>query len=236
MKFIKDYKDIKERITYLDRYRCKIKDKNGIDVLVFKNISHDFFQFDYYFNKLQESQDFFYELRFDKEVKGIFKTLFIDKKKELENIIILENNEIEEESDIYEFNVDKIYSFNDFFKVNKNGKTYYNDLRDKYKEEIKKEFNKNLGIENFLKFEKIQIELDFIINYSQKDIDNITKPFIDILYNCAGLKNDNNICKLITTKHKNLESNEESIYVKIKKMNKKDIILSLSDEYKNMKC
>lgn len=236
MKFIKEYKEIKEKITYIDHFRCNIKDRAGNEILVFRNINYDFFQFDYYFNKLQESQDFFYELRFDKEVKGIFKTGFDYKKNELENIIILENKEDYKESEIFEFNLEKIYSFNDFFQVNKSGKTYYNELRDKYKEEIRKEYKRNIGIENFLKFEKIQIELDFIINYRQKDIDNITKPFIDILYLCAGLKNDNNICKLITTKHKNLESNEEKIYIRLKKLSKSQINDSLMDYYRTLKC
>lgn len=236
MKFIKDYKDIKDKIRYINRYKCLIQDKNGKEILVFRNINQDFFQFDYDITKLQESQDFFYELRFDFEVKGIFKTSFEDKKKELTSIIIFEENEGREISDVFDFNVEKIYSFNDFFQVNKQGKTYYNDLRDKYRKEIENEYKRHKVIENFLRFERIQIELDFIINYSQKDIDNITKPFIDILYSCAGLKNDNNVCRLITTKHKNYESNDESIYVKISKFITKDYRFSLRDEFRALKC
>lgn len=236
MLLVRNYQDVKDRLSYLDKHVLEILDKNGNPYKIFRNINYDFFQYDYCFNKLKESQAYFYELRFDKEVKGIFKTLFVDKKKELENIIVLNESEKDESSEIFLFNLDKIYSYNDFF-ASSNGKTYYNSLRDKYKEEIKKEYLKNKdNIDRFLRMERIEIEIDFIINYRQKDIDNITKPFIDILYNVAGLKNDNNIYKIISSKSKNLDNNEEYILLRIKKILKKCYEKSLMDEYLTEKC
>lgn len=236
MILLREYKLIKEKIVSIDKYRSKIIGNDNNAYCIYKNITLCFFEYDMNFNQ-EKINEFFYELRFDKEIKGIYKVSFSEKLKELIDNKILIDEEKEEETKIYKFNVNKIISYNEMFTIS-NNKTFYNEKRKSYENELNKEFKRNnqdflLG--EILKSEKVEIEIDFIINYTQKDIDNITKPFIDILYKSAELKNDNNIQKIISRKTKNEDSNEEFILIKIRKITKKENI-SLLEQFNKQEC
>lgn len=148
---------------------------------------------------------------------------------------LLDNEEIKY-SKVYKFNTNKIESYNDLidFWIIKNKKIVkHNTKYDNYKKEISKLFNVNNcdgQLKDFLEYNNIKVSLEFYVNYRQKDIDNITKPFIDCLFHNVNVS-DNNI-KEINSKVLKSESKSEYILFKIETINKKSMEHSfLLNEY-----
>lgn len=121
-------------------------------------------------------------------------------------------------SNVYMLKLNKIESYNDLidFRIEKNRKfVKHNEKYDCYKKEISKLFNENNKdgkLREFLEIKNIKITLEFYVNYTQKDIDNITKPFIDCLFFNTEVS-DNNIKEVNS---KILKSSNKSEYVLMK--------------------
>lgn len=171
-----------------------------------------------------QSSCFIDETIYDKEV-GKYVTYYIDgyeqiKQAKIEKAIL---NLPRILSKSYCFKVNKIVSYNETFdEMNKKHKQSYFD----YKEEIKKLFEENDKdglLTEFLSHKNILLNVEFYVNYSQKDLDNITKPFIDFLFaNLKENKNDNKVKKLYTEIIKS-ESKEEEIWFNIIILNDEDV-------------
>ena len=131
------------------------------------------------------------------------------------------NNISVEPTKVYELNLEKIHSYNDLFElILSSGKKVvnYNEKYLKYVSEILSGLNNiddDLNIKRMLKNRFLKIEVDFIINYTQKDLDNISKPFIDTLFK-YGNTSDNKIKVLrMYNVYKNKIDNSEKILFKI---------------------
>jgi hypothetical protein len=103
-----------------------------------------------------------------------------------------------------------------------------------YRKELFKQLKENnlIKIPDQIKF--LRIDLEIFISYSQRDADNIEKPFIDRLFEYIG--RDDNCIKCITKTNaiKVDEKKEEGVYFKITGMNERDFTNSrLSVQYEN---
>jgi len=140
-------------------------------------------------------------------------------------------NEASLVSNVYMFKLNKIESYNDLidFWIEKNRKfVKHNEKYDYYKKEISKLFNvnnKNGKLTEFLEYKNIKINLEFYVNYRQKDIDNITKPFIDCLF--YNVNTDDNNIKEINSKILKSSNKEEYILLKIERIKDLDLDYSL---------
>lgn len=143
-------------------------------------------------------------------------------------------------SDVYMFKLNKIESYNDLidFRIERNRKfVKHNEKYDYYKKEISQVFNennKNGKLKEFLQIKNIKITLEFYVNYTQKDIDNITKPFIDCLF--YNVDTDDNNIKEINSKILKSSNKSEYILIKIESIKKIDIYSSsmLKEYNKNL--
>ena len=180
------------------------------------NIRSTYYEEDFYYNNETKETEIVYTSSYDKIIKAY--------KEKIENI-----TEEDIESRVYTFDVKKIHSYNDLFNlkiINNKVIIKHNDLYEDYKKELSELFDLNNSdgeLKKFLLMDNIKICIEFHINYRQKDVDNITKPFIDCLFFNVGIS-DNRITEIYNSKKiKNEENNEEFIKFKIKKMKREEL-------------
>ena len=134
------------------------------------------------------------------------------------------NNIDKEPSRVYMLKLPKIRSYNELFDlILAKGKkvVQYNDLYLEYTAQILNGLEKidSQGeIKDYLQSRFLKINIEFFVNYTQKDTDNISKPFYDAL--CKYGNTSDNKLKSITSfkSFKNNESNDEYILFTIEQI------------------
>lgn len=182
----------------------------------------------------EEVEHYDYDLKEVIKETVLSKDLIVNNKNNIVNL----NNEQIKTSKIYMFKLNKIQSYNDlidFWIVNNKKIVKHNEKYENYKSEITNLFKVNDidgKLTNILQEKNIKLTVEFYVNYSQKDIDNISKPFIDCLfYNVS--KSDNQI-KEINSKILKSENKNEYILFKIESIKKIDLEYSeMLKEYFN---
>lgn len=152
------------------------------------------------------------------------------------NKLFIENNILNNKSKIFKIELSKILTFNEQHKANytdnkKNveyTKEFYNykqeifELLHNYKNDLIKIINNKNNKNN-----KLKLYIDFQVNNSSKDLDNIFKPFIDVLFMFLGDNyNDNQIAQISTNRNKitGTKYNNETIYFYFENICEKEII------------
>lgn len=136
----------------------------------------------------------------------------------------LVNNVDTTPTQVYKIKVDKIMSYNELFDVmvGKGAKNIqYNQKYLNYNKQIYDmlaSIDKENTIKDTLNSRFLHIEVEFIVNYRQKDLDNILKPFIDALFKYGGVSDN----KIKSIKHsgiyKNEINNDEYIAFRLRRM------------------
>lgn len=145
------------------------------------------------------------------------------------------------ENKVFKIEVSRILTFNEQHKANYSEKVKrvdYTEAFNLYKNEI---FSKLIALQDDLfnsintkdcDFKKVRLNIDFHVSNTNKDLDNIFKPFIDILFmflneNCKNYS-DNQINQIKTNRNKisGTINNSESIYFYFEKITEKEMIES----------
>lgn len=129
------------------------------------------------------------------------------------------------ESFTFTFNIEKVVSYNKVFKATTRNGIFcavYTQEYFEYKNKIAKLYENIDYLNNLTKFlskPAIKLTMHFYINDKRKDLDNITKPFLDALFDKAKKinkkANDNCVFELVVRK-KIVYDEEDKIVIKVK--------------------
>ena len=148
------------------------------------------------------------------------------------------NKRINREGKIYKIKVDRILTFNEQHKANYNSDTKvktvpytqaFYDYRQNIFDLLKDDRNDLLNIVTPKqdKNTRLRLHIDFHVCNASKDLDNIFKPFIDVLFMLFGKDyDDNQIAQIKTNRNKisGTKYDGESIYFYFERISDKDII------------
>lgn len=190
------------------------------------------------YNKLNQRYDDIAEY-----LKNDRRTLSYDSYINMRNYVISQLDSIDDSwSKVYRLDVKKIRSYNELFELilSKNVKIVnHNKTYIEYTLEIMNELNR-VDIEKelyeILNFKNIKIEIEFFINYTQKDLDNLTKPFLDSLFKYSN-SSDNRMKELVYSRNiKNIKDNTEYIYIRARRLRFSDVLKSSLENKYNQIC